>query len=88
MESKANIYRSLRRESPFLPAVMAWRAAQSQIDLNKRIRETGFAWDDDFSLEKKAAWQEQGFTLTARVVIDELGWYAEGVENQTQATTT
>lgn len=80
MESKANIYRSLRRETPYLPALMAWRTAQSQIDLHKRIRETGFAWEGNFSLEQKAAWEEQGFTLTARVVSDDLGWYEEGVE--------
>jgi len=80
MEHKADIYRQLRRALPYLSAVMAWRHAQSQIDLNARIRSTGFEWNVVPSIEGKAVWEEQGFTLTARVVIDELGWDMSGVE--------
>lgn len=80
MESKANIYRSLRRDMPMLPALMAWITAESQVVLQQRIRDTGFAWQDEPSLEGKATWEEQGFTLTARVVVDEAGWDMNGVD--------
>ncbi len=77
---RAELYRTLRRENPILPALAAWQQAQRSHELDQRIRHVAFEWLDQDGPLRIAQWQEAGFDLEVSIEADGHGWDFDGVD--------
>ena len=80
MHQLTELYRSLRRETPVLPAQIAWRQARKTLEVQRWARDTGFDRQDWDSISSYAHWREAGYSLKAAIAIDDCGWSMTGVD--------
>jgi|GEM_PF-1156508 len=73
------LFKSARKNGN-IPAIDALRHLRQLDELTKLAERHNFTWTGKYGQCESATWEQDGFTLKARVVDDIDGWYARGVD--------